>query len=183
MNKIISNDFKITSIVARGYYIKYLIASLVKQFQGKNVLLWQDMDIYHSCKRLQLSYGVDLIGLLDEFIDDFDVLIVDKLRDSVNVAETITFLEQISKMEQMKNKQVIIIFSACVGRYEINIEDLHNLKYTIKTYSDNIYCFNRVAKDLLHDNKYQLQDLKTGEISYYKEKLNKINTSLEKIDE
>lgn len=181
--KIINENFKITSILARGYYTEYLTASLINQFKNKNVLLWQDMNFYRSCKRFQLSYGVNLTTLLKEFIEEFDVLIIDKLRDGTNVAETIEFMEQISKMEQMKNKQVIIIFSARSVEDMIELEEFPNLKYTIKKYSDDIYRFKRLDKSSVYDPQYKLYNLKTHDLIYLKEVSKGINTSLERINE
>lgn len=179
--KIINEDFRLTSILARGYYINYLIASLVQQFKDKNVLLWQDRDLYHSCKRIQLRYGVDLIALLEEFIDEFDVLIIDRFRDNTNVAESIDFIDRISQINKMRNKKVVIIFSVHTSKDLINIDDFYNLKYTIKTRSNNIYTFNRLDKGYGCDSKYQLQDLNSNQVVFLKETHKGINTGLEKI--
>ena len=107
MENLINNEFKITSILVNGYYTNYLTASLIEQFKNRQVMLWQDKNLYHSCKRFQLLFGHDLIFLLDEFADEFDVLIIDKFRDRVSPQETINFIKTVAQNEKMKNKQFI----------------------------------------------------------------------------
>ena len=69
--KIIDNNFKITSILVRGFYTSYLTASLIEQFKDKNVLLLQDWKCYHSCKRFELVFGLDLNLLIEDLIFEF----------------------------------------------------------------------------------------------------------------
>ena len=93
MNKIIDHEFKITSILGKGYRVDYLTATLIEQFKNKQVLLFQDKNLYHSCKRLQLFFGIDLINQIEYFADEFDVLIIDKIKDYVNPQETINLIK------------------------------------------------------------------------------------------
>ena len=167
MKNLIDNEFKITSILVKGYYVNYLTASLVEQFKEKKVLLWQDKNLYHSCKRLQLLFGHDLIFLLEEFADEFDVLIIDKFRDNISSQDTINFIKTVSKMEKMKDKQFIFLISATTDN-DITIFDLQNLKDVVLECSDNIYTFNRVKKSLF-ENKYQLKNIETDKELLLKE--------------
>lgn len=183
MKKIIDDEFKITSILARGYYVNYLTASLVEQFKEKQVLLWQDKNYYHSCKRLELGFGHDLVALLDEFADEFDVLIIDKFRDNINSQDTIKFIKTVSQMEKMKNKQFIFIFSAPTENKDIHISDYVNLRDVILENSDYIYTFIRSNRSCLLDHRYQLQNFETEDSLTLMEKTNGAKTLLEIINE
>ena len=105
MTHIIDGNSRIVSILVSGAYVDLLTGSLVEQFKEKQVMLWQDKNLYQSCKRFQLGFGLDLNVLLEEFIDEFDVLIIDKLRDSVNAEDKINFIRKTTKDERYKNKQ------------------------------------------------------------------------------
>ena len=183
MKNLIENEFKITSILVKGYYANYLTASLVEQFKNKQVLIWQDKNLYHSCKRIQLCFGVDLIFLLEDMVDEFDVLIIDKFRDNINPQETSNFIKTISQMEKMKNKQFIFMFSTISENKDVQICDYKNLKDVILNYSDHIYSFYRVDKCDIIGNTYQLQNIETEETFLLKEKAIGSRTILEEVNE
>lgn len=183
MEKIIDNEFKITSILARGYYTNYLTASIVEQFKNKEVLLWQDKNYYHSCKRLQLCFGHDLIELLKEFSDEFEVLIIDRFREGINVQDTINFIKTISKMEKMKNKQFIFIFSALTNNAGIYINDFENLKDVILEHSDRLYSLQRYERSIVFENRYDLRNLDTDEVLCLRETRKGSGTMLDIIEE
>ena len=111
MVKLINDNFKITTILSKGIQTDYLTASLLEQFEEKEVLLWQDKNMYFPCKRIQLSFGVHLLELLKQHIEEFNVLIINKFKDNVSNQDIKTFIESISTMEEMKDKQVIIFVS------------------------------------------------------------------------
>ena len=183
MENLIENQFKITSILVNGYYTNYLTASLIEQFKNKKVMLWQDKNLYHSCKRFQLLFGHDLIFLLKDFADEFDVLIIDKFRDRVSSQETINFIKTVAQMNKMKDKQFIFLFSRVTTSKNTQISDFENLKDAILEYSDNIYTFYRSSKLCVYGSKYQLQNIKTKEAFLLEEKFVGSKTLLEKIYE
>ena len=183
MENLIKNEFNITSILVNGFYTNYLTASLIEQFKNKQVMLWQDKNLYHSCKRFQLLFGHDLIFLLEDFADEFDVLIIDKFRDKINPQGTINFIQTVAKMDKMKDKQFILLFSRVTRNDNAQISDFENLKDAILEYSDNIYTFYRSSKFCVYGNKYLLQNIETKETSLLGEKTIGSKTILEKIDE
>lgn len=161
MYKIIEKDFKMTSIISKGAkQIDELTASLVKQFENKNILLWQDKNLYFPCKRLEMCFGVELVELLNWHIDDFDLLIINKFKDYVNHQDTVEFIEYLSKVIEREEKQVVIFFSAKTKENcnNVELEDFKNLKNVIEKYSDRIYnlkfnnCYGYIIEDL-HSNK------------------------------
>lgn len=183
MENLIKNEFKITSILVNGFYTDYLTASLIEQFKNKRVMLWQDKNLYHSCKRFQLLFGHDLIFLLEHFADEFDVLIVDKIRDKINPEGTINFIKAVTQMDKMKDKQFIFLFSRVSRKDNAQISDFENLKDVILEYSDNIYTFYRTSKFCVYGSKYLLQNIETKETFLLGEKTIGSKTVLEKIYE
>lgn len=183
MKEIINNEFKITSIMGKGFHIDYLVASMVKQFKDKNVLLFQDKNLYHACKRLQLCFGVDLINQIDYFADEFDVLIVDRIKDYVNPQETINLIKSISQSDKMKDKQFIFIFTSKTDKYNISIKDFPNLENVILEYSDNIYTLKQTQHDFIKGHVYKLENMKTQETHFLTARPNGVEIILEEANE
>ncbi len=158
MEEIINNNFKITSILGKNMPLQDVTEKLIDKFKGKNVLLWQDMNLYFPTKRLQLCFGVNLIELLKWHINDFNILIINKLKDSVGVQDSQKFIEFISNYPEMKNKQVVLLFSY-YGKDRcdpITLEDFPNMKDCIEKFSDNIYSITKINWD-----KHVIKNLKT----------------------
>ncbi|MBQ9795970.1 MAG: hypothetical protein IJW36_03335 [Clostridia bacterium] len=183
MKNLINNEFKITSILGKGYHIDSLTASLVDQFKNKNVLLFQDKNLYHSCKRLQLCFGIDLINQIDYFADEFDVLIIDKIKDYVNAHETINLFENISQSEKLKDKQFIFIFTSKTDKYNIDIKDFPNLGNAILRYSDNIYALRQTEHDFIKGRVYKLENIQTQETHFLSERPNGVKIIMEEANE
>ena len=171
MIKLINDNFKITTILSKGIQTDYLTASLLEQFEEKDVLLWQDKNMYFPCKRIQLSFGVDLLELLKQHIEEFNVLIINKFKYNVSSQDIKTFIESISAMEEMKDKQVIIFVSTNAN--DIELKHCFNLESTIKNYSDQVLTLNKTKPQ-----EYILQNLINGEIIKLKEQLNGYRTQL-----
>lgn len=163
MNEIIDTNFKITSILGKPSYNDYIISKLISQFKEKDVLLWQDKNLYFSTKRLQLCFGTNLISQLKWMIDDFEVLIISNFKDNVPCGID-DFLEYISSAPEMQNKQVILLF-ACTGVdrfYEVDLTDFPQTRNCIEKLSNNIYSFARDAED-----NYICKNLKTNAKTFW----------------
>lgn len=178
MSQIINYDFKITSILARAIPADYLTASLIEQFKHKDILLWQDKNLYFPCKRLQLSYGVDLLKLLKHHIDDFNLLIINHFKDSVGSRDVIDFIDTISTMKEMKDKQVILFLSADIDTP--NLSDYINLQNVIRADSDYIYTLAKHKIYKSQENLYTLEDLRSGNYIHLKETMIKHKIALYK---
>lgn len=181
MKDLINNEFKIVSILGKGYKVDYLTATLIEQFKDKNLLLLQDKNLYHSCKRLQLCFGMDLIEQINYYADEFDVLIIDKIKDYVNSQDTIKFIEAISQMDKLNGKQFIFIFTSNTNSYSVNINDFINLKDTILKYSNEVYVLQRTEPEYITDGKYKFENILTQEIRFLKEKANSVRIMLEDV--
>ncbi len=177
MNKLINDNFKITTILSNGLQNDYLTLSLIEQFKEKDILLWQDKNLYFPCKRLQLSFGVDLLELLKQHIEEFNVLIISKLQDSTSGQEIINFIQNIATMEEMQNKQVIIICSANSGKSNLKLTDFKNLNNVISTCSDNIYSLTKVESEHI----YKLENLTSNQISNLSESITRHRMILKKV--
>lgn len=155
-----------------------MTATLVEQFKDKQVLLWQDKNLYHSCKRMQLGFGVDLISLLEDCIDEFDVLIINRFRDHVNPTETRAFIKKITEMEICKNKQFIFLFSVLKDSYDIKINDFIELGDTILDCSNNIYVLSKIDGCSILETLYNLKNLEDNSIVYLNEHKSGTKTTL-----
>lgn len=176
MIKLINDNFKITSILSRAIPADYLTASLIEQFKHKDILLWQDKNLYFPCKRLQLSYGVDLLKLLKHHIDDFNLLIINHFKDSVGSREIIDFIDTISTMKEMKDKQVILFLSADIDNP--NLSDYINLQNVINADSDYIYRLTKHKIYKSQENLYTLEDLRNDNYIHLKETMIKHKIAL-----
>ena len=176
---IISNEFKITTILTkRKYHTDYLVHYLTKQFKDKEVMLWQSSNCYMPCKRIELGFDSDLIDLLHYYKDEFDVLIVYTLKDTMIIQETISFINEFKQSKDFADKQLIILVAARRGAdtkiEEVKLEDYVNLKDTIIKCSDNIYKYER--KDCI--SQFVVENLKTKETTNWRTYSESVITTL-----
>ena len=178
MKNLIKNGSKITSIITQGYKRNYLTPNLIEQFSNKRILLWQRHSEYFPCKRFELYYGVDLKECIKEQINDFDVLIINSFVEWCNSKETIEFVKFLYEMEEMDNKQVILIFSCkyVENKKSQSLKDFKNYNGVIKEVSNQIYSF----KEGKVFGEYLMEDYSTGEVtawqSYYENGVGKLKS-------
>lgn len=161
----LNKDLKIVSILGDNRSLDFVTAKIISVLKGKDILLWQDKNLYFPCKRLQLCYGVDLLELLKWHIDDFEVLIISKLKDNFNNKETEDFIKKIKSMEEMQNKQVILLLRNENISNEVTLENFPNFRSVIKECSNKIYGLTRIE----NSNLFMLKDLinQTEELCEY----------------
>ncbi|MBR4999013.1 MAG: hypothetical protein IKY10_03950, partial [Clostridia bacterium] len=109
MENLIEHNFKITSILSRTS--KGLLSRILKQFANKNILLWQEKYLDYPCETIIVNDKSDLLKLMKATINEFDLLIIDNLDIKAKSKKLINFIKSISKMEEFKNKQVVLLFN------------------------------------------------------------------------
>ena len=180
MYKIKDENYKITAIFGNVRTLDLVTAYLIKLFKGKDVLLWQDKNLYFPSKRLQLSFGVDLVKLLKLHINDFDVLIVSNFKDGVNSFDNRKFVEEIRNIPEMRDKQVIIMYTAeKILGHKIDLSDFPNTIECSDRFFDNIFVVAK-TNDL---RGYVSRDLRNKEETPYKSYYDGINENLRRVSD
>ena len=160
MENIIDNNFKITSILSRTS--KGLLSRILKQFENKNILLWQDNYSDCPCETIMINSDVDLLKLMKATINEFDLLIIDNLDVKTKSKKVDNLIKVISKMENFTDKQLILLFNNKDSLKDGKLNDFKSYKRVISAHSDRIYT---ITADNHH---YFMKELKTGETSVFR---------------
>ena len=157
---LIEKDFKIASILSRTS--KGLLHKILKQFANKNILLLQEDYADYPCETIIVNYKSDLLKLLKETINEFDLLIIDNLDVKTKFKKVDNLIKSISKMEDFNDKQVVLLFNNKDSLKNGKLNDFKSYKRVISAYSDRIYT---ITADNHH---YFMKELKTGETSIFR---------------
>ncbi len=160
MENLIEHNFKITSILSRTS--KGLLSRILKQFANKNILLWQEKYLDYPCETIIVNDKSDLLKLMKATINEFDLLIIDNLDIKAKSKKLINFIKSISKMEEFKNKQVVLLFNNKDSLKNGKLNDFKSYKRVISAYSDRIYTI------IADNHHYFMKELKTGETSVFR---------------
>ena len=159
-NAIIDNDFKITSILLKNS--KGMIFRLLKQFENRQVLLLQKQFQDYPCETIIINNESDLLMLLKATINEFDLLIIDNLDVIVKSKKLINFIKSISKMEGLKDKQVVLLFNCKTNMNDFGLDNFRSYKRVISAYSDRIYTI------IVDNHHYFMKEIKTDETSVFR---------------
>lgn len=161
MNEIISNDFLITSILLKNS--AGMLQRLLKQFDDKQVLLLKESFDNYPCETVIINHKTDLLKLVKSTINEFDLLIIDDINVDVKSKNLINFIKAIYKMEEMKDKQIILLFNYKKTKTkDLGIDSFDCFKKAVSIYSDRIYT---ISADNHH---YFIKELKTCQTKVFR---------------
>jgi len=140
---------KITCILTKAHNTFLFAKQFIENNKNKNILLYQIRNLTYPCNNITLTYGTNLIRLVNDDLNKFDILLIDHLIDDFNSKETIEFLNYIKTDHKFKNKAFVVLFTKYTEDKVMNLEHYENCKKTILNVSDYLYVLNNKAYNLV----------------------------------
>ncbi len=160
----------------------YFVNKIVDELKDKNVIVFSGgiyENCYFPCKRVQMAYGYDLVYMVKDYIKDYDIAIINALKENFNTVETIRFLETLRKDPELNKKTFILLFGIeyedGLTKQPITLSYYPNYHNAICDYCNKQYTFYKQDSDILVYH-YVIKDLQTEKEKVYK--LNKFSDNL-----